>query len=447
MTASRLSRRDWLKLSAAGVLAGSVSSWFESLAHAVAPQPARKKACILLWMNGGPSQQDTFDLKPDHANGGGVKGIDTNAPGVRFAEHFAKLSKFADKMAIIRSMTTKEADHGRASFVMRTGYNPTGPIQYPTLGSLICKELGKDDSPLPNFVSIAPYRFFSPGAYGPGFLGPKHAPLVVGDGANNFTVAGRAAYDAALKVQDIDLDAEVDKAHAEVRLDLLDEMQKEFAARRPGISSASHKNAYERAVRLMRTDARKAFDLDEEKASVRDAYGRNLFGQGCLLARRLIERGVPFVEITHAGANNGAFGWDTHQNNADLVKQNCGTLDPAWAALMGDLKDRGLLDDTLILWMGEFGRTPKINPQRGRDHWPNSWSAVMAGGGIKGGQVYGETSKDGMEVTKNPTTQMDLLATVVKVLGIDPEKQNNSNVGRPIRIVDKPGNVIKEIAG
>src|SRR5262249_11805329 len=151
------------------------------------------------------------------------------------------------------------------------------------------------------------------------------------------------------------------------------------------------------AVRLMKSDARKAFELDEEKESVRDAYGRSLFGQGCLLARRLIERGVPFVEVTHAGNNNG-LGWDTHQNNFDSVKTLCETLDKAWAALMGDLKDRGLLDSTLIIWCGEFGRTPLINPGNGRDHWPNSWATVLAGGGINGGQAYGKTSADGMSI-------------------------------------------------
>jgi uncharacterized protein (DUF1501 family) len=197
----------------------------------------------------------------------------------------------------------------------------------------------------------------------------------------------------------------------------------------------------------MKTEARKAFDLDEEKASVRDAYGRNLFGQGCLLARRLVERGVPFVEVTLGGVNGGAFGWDTHQNNFELVKQLCGVLDPAWATLMKDLDERGLLDSTLIVWMGEFGRTPRINRGNGRDHWPNSWSTVLAGGGIKGGQAYGRTSDDGMEVKENPVTTADFIATIARGLGIDHEKQNNSNVGRPIRFADKAGKPIKEVVG
>jgi len=171
---------------------------------------------------------------------------------------------------------------------------------------------------------------------------------------------------------------------------------------------------------------------------LRDAYGRNLFGQGCLLARRLVERGVPFVEVTLGG-------WDTHDNNFEQVKSLCGILDPAWATLMRDLDDRGLLDSTLIVWMGEFGRTPQISGGTGRDHWAVSWSTVLAGGGIKGGQAYGKTSDDGMEVTENPVTVPDLMATICLALGLDPMKQNASNVGRPIRIADPNAKPIKEV--
>jgi hypothetical protein len=444
MSMPELSRRQWLKLSAAGFAASTVSGWFGALAEAAGPLKGRKKSCILLWMNGGPSQTDTFDLKPGHSNGGPFKEIATAAPGLRISEHLPKIAKFGDRMAVIRSMTTKEADHGRATFYMRTGYMPTGPIQYPPIGALVAKELGRDDAALPNCVAIAPYRFFNPAAYGSGFLGPKYAPLVVGDNAQFFNARIPNAYEQALKVQDIDPPADVDKAHGNVRLDLLEEMEREFIARHPGTASVSHKTAYDRAVRLMRTAAGKAFELEEEKDSVRDAYGRNLFGQGCLLARRLVERGVPFIEVTLGGVNGGAFGWDTHQNNFDQVKALSGVLDPAWAMLMSDLKERGLLDSTLIVWMGEFGRTPKINGQRGRDHWPTSWSTVLAGGGIKGGQAIGDTGRDGMEVKERPVSVPDFLATVCKALSIDPEKQNNSNVGRPIRIADLTAKPITE---
>ncbi len=445
-SAVRLSRREWLTLSAAGVVGFSLSGWIEALAADAARNPQRRKSCILLWMNGGPSQMDTFDLKPGHANGGPYKAIATSVAGIKISEHLPKIAKHMDHMAIIRSMTTKEGDHGRASFYLRTGYLPNGPIQYPTIGSLVAKELGRDDAALPHFVSIAPYRFFNLGAYGPGFLGPKYAPLVVADaGVPVPQPQGQNSYDRALKVQDLEPPREVSRAQADARIELLQDLEKDFVAKHPGVSPLSHKTAYDRAVKLMRTAAAKAFNLEEEKPALRDAYGRNLFGQGCLLARRLVERGVPFVEVSLGGVNGGAFGWDTHAQNFTNVKNLSQVLDPAWATLMEDLKSRGLLDSTLIVWMGEFGRTPKINANQGRDHFPNAWSTVLAGGGIKGGQVVGKTSADGMKVEEREVTVPDFLATICKALGIDSMKQNLSNVGRPIRVVDKKAMSIKEV--
>ncbi len=446
LSSHRLSRRDWLRLSAAGVTAYSMSGWLETLAADIADHPKRKRACILLWMNGGPSQMDTFDLKPGHVNGGPYKEIKTSAPDLRISEHLPRIARFGDRMAVVRSMSTKEGEHGRATFLMRTGYQPTGPIQYPTLGSLVAKELGDEDAPLPNFVSIGPARFFNGSAYGPGFLGPRYAPLVVGD-SNLFVQPQERGYEQALKVKDIDLPGGVDRAHANARIDLLQEMESDFLADHPGVAPLSHKTAYDRAVKLMRTAANKAFNLDEEPPMLRDAYGRNLFGQGCLLARRLVERGVPFVEVSLAGIrdNNSFFNWDSHQRNFDMVRKLSEVLDPAWGTLMSDLKQRGLLDSTLIVWMGEFGRTPRINAGQGRDHFPNAWSTVLAGGGIKGGQAFGKTSADGTKVETRPVSVSDFLSTICLALGIDPLKQNNSNVGRPIRIADKNAQPIKEI--
>lgn len=448
-TRNELSRRDWLRLSTAGVMGASMSGWLEALADSTAKSKERKKSVILLWMNGGPSQIDTFDLKPGHANGGEFKEIDTSVSGIRISEHLPKIAKFMDKMAIVRSMTSKEGDHGRASFLMRNGLLPQGPIQYPTIGSLLSKELGNDQSELPNFVSIAPYRFFSPAAYSPGFLGPKYAPLVVGDlGAGFFNPNQQNGYDQALKVQDLTPPSNINKEQADARIDLLQGLEKDFIEKHPGVAPQSHATAYDRAVRLMRTAAAKAFDLDEEKHATRDAYGRNLFGQGCLLARRLVERNVPFVEVTLSnipGVQN-AFGWDTHQQNFQVVKALSGALDAAWSSLMQDLKDRGLLDSTLIVWMGEFGRTPKITAGSvGREHFPNVFSTVLAGGGIKGGNVIGKTSADGTEIEDRKVTVPDFLATVCKAVGVDPAKQNMSNVGRPIRIVDKSARPIEEV--
>jgi hypothetical protein len=432
-----LSRRQLLRVGAVST-AVSVSGWMGRLAQAAAATGKKpQKSVILLWMNGGPATIDLWDLKPGHENGGPFKELQTNAPGLKIGEHLPKLATFGDRVAVLRGMSTKEGDHGRATYLMRTGQLPgAAGIQYPSIGSLVSKELGDPKSELPNFVSVAPQRFFNLEAFGPGFLGPNYAPLVVGENNSFGNPAGNI--DGMLKVQDLARPKAIDAGTAAARLDMLRDVQEDFAAGRPGAVTKSHAAAYDRAVRLMQSDGAKVFDLSEEKEATRDRYGRNLFGQGCLLARRLVERGVPFVEVTLGG-------WDTHGNNFDMVKGLCGTLDPAWAALMGDLKDRGLLDTTTVVWMGEFGRTPKINQGKGRDHYPNAWSAVIAGGGVKGGQAVGKTSKDGTTVEERPTSTLDLLATVCRVAGIDFEKQNMSNVGRPIRIVEKGANPVTEV--
>jgi hypothetical protein len=437
-------------LASLGVVGYSFSGWMKALADDTAANPQRRKSCILLWMNGGPSQMDTFDLKPGHANGGPFKEIDTAVEGMKISEHLPKIAKFTDKMAIIRSMSTGKGpnvDHGQETFHMHTGYQPRGPIQYPTLGSLVAKEIGTDEAALPNFVSVAPYRLFNAAAYGSGFLGPKYAPLIVGENnAFQFGQPNGNDYERALKVQDLAPPADV-KDRFDARVELLKGLQDDFVSKRPGVAPKSHQTAYERAVKLMRTAAQKAFNIEDEPASVRDAYGRNLFGQGCLLARRLVEQGVPFVEVTLGAFAGNQLGWDTHGNNFDAVKSLSGILDPAWGQLMADLKDRGLLDSTLIVWAGEFGRTPKINGNKGRDHWGESWSTVLAGGGIKGGQIIGKTNAAGDAVEDRPVNVPDFLATVCKALGIDPMTQNMSNVGRPIRIAEPSAKPITEVLG
>jgi hypothetical protein len=441
---SQLTRRDWHTLVSAGVVSYSCSGWLEALANDTATSPQRRRACILLWMNGGPSQTDTFDLKPGNANGGPFREIQTSVPGIRISEHLPRLAQQMQDMAIVRSVSSREGDHGRGTFYLRTGYLPQGPIQYPTLGSLISKELGSEDAALPNFVSIAPFRQFNPAAYGPGFLGPQYAPLLVGDNANFQPVQPNSVGDT-LRVQDMRPPAEVSTPQFDARVSILEDMERDFVARHPGVSPQSHRTAYDRAVRLMRTAARTAFNLDDEPGHIRDGYGRNLFGQGCLLARRLVERGVPFVEINLGAIPGVPVGWDTHQQNFNNVRGLCQVLDPGWANLMTDLRQRGLLDSTLIVWMGEFGRTPRINPQQGRDHYPNAWSVVLAGGGIRGGQVYGRTSADGMTVEERQVGVPQLMATICRALGVDHTKQNMSNVGRPIRLADHGSNPIAEI--
>jgi uncharacterized protein (DUF1501 family) len=221
-------------------------------------------------------------------------------------------------------------------------------------------------------------------------------------------------------------------------------MQQEFG----GTSDAAkaHQASYNKAMRMVETQGRKAFQLDEEKPELRDAYGRNRFGQGCLLARRMVERGVAFVEVAMSGTP-GTPNWDTHGDNFNAVKTLSGVLDPAFATLMKDLRERGLLESTLVIWMGEFGRTPKINPQGGRDHFPVAWSVALGGAGIKGGQAYGKTSPDGMEVTDGKVGVADLYATICQAVGINPAKENISPEGRPIPLVERGAKPIAELVG
>jgi hypothetical protein len=443
-----LNRRDLLKLSSCGAFGASMSRWLPMLADEARQTRPRQRSVILLWMTGGPSQTDTFDMKPGHENGGAFKPIETSVPGIQICEHLPQLARQMHHCASIRSMSTKEGDHTRGTYLLRTGNLPQGPIDYPTLGSLLSKELGQEQSDLPNFVAVAPYTQFSPAAYGPGFLGPNFAPLIVGDANRAVTTPMGPNYDQSLAVKNLALPRGVNLERADARLSLLGELEADFASGRPGLNSESHRSAYAAAVRMMRSEAVKAFQLEEETEKLRDAYGRNQFGQACLLARRLVERGVPFIEVSLNGVgNNQTFAWDTHAQNFTSVKSLLGVLDPAWSTLLTDLQDRGLLDSTLIVWMGEFGRTPKINPQTGRDHFPNAWSSVLCGGGIKGGQVIGRTSDDGMKVEDRPVSVQDLFATFCQVLGLDSMKQNISNVGRPIRLADPTAKPITELIG
>ena len=427
---TELTRRDWLKSTALGIgaTAGSMSGWLRAVASDAPKKPV--KSVVVLWLDGGPATIDMWDLKPGHKNGGAFREIDTTAPGLRIGEHLPNLARHGRELALVRSMATKEGDHDRASFLLRTGYTPVGAIQFPPVGALVAKELGSESSDLPNFVSIAPSRYAT--TLGGGFLGPKFAPLGIGERAGNY------APSESLSVPDLVRTAGVSDASRNSRLDLLAAMDKRFATDRTAPVAESIRAATSRAIRLMRPEAAAAFDLEGEKAKTRDSYGRSTFGQGVLLARRLVERGVPFVEVTLDG-------WDTHANNFDRVKELCGTLDGAFASLLADLKDRGLLDSTLVVCQGEFGRTPKINEGKGRDHWPTSWAVALAGGGIKTGLAVGETSADGNYVEERPVSVPDLIATVAKAVGIDPMKQNISNVGRPIRVADPAAKPIGEL--
>lgn len=430
-----LARRRFLSGLAASLTGLGVSPWLPSIARAAA-ESGKKRHCILLWMTGGPSQTDTFDMKPGHANGGTFKEIETSAPGLRFSEHLPKLAKQAEHLAVLRGLSTAEGDHGRGTFLMRTGHRPEAEIRYPTLGSVISKELAIDDRlALPDYVAVNPFVEFDSTAFDAGFLGPRYAPLTVRPRLTPVNANGFAE----LGVDHLRLPGGVSKRSAKERLDLLESLQTDQVGASPTGPTRSHHTTLERAIRLMSSDAGKVFDLSDEAPETRTKYGPGNFGQGCLLARRLIEKGVSFVEVTLGDSGR----WDTHNDNFNAVQQLSTELDAGWSSLMEDLAARGLLESTTILWMGEFGRTPQINGSGGRDHFPAAWSAVLAGGGLRGGQAYGKTSADGMTVEDGKIGVGDLLATLCGALGIDPKRQNVSDIGRPFKIAE--GKAVAEV--
>jgi hypothetical protein len=319
---------------------------------------------------------------------------------------------------------------------MHTGHLPMGPIRYPTVGASLSKALARGASDLPSFVSVNPFLPYHSGS--PGFLGAAHAPLTVGARANY--PQQRTATDgyATLTVDDAQ-PRPTYLARQETRLELWRGLEDRFLAEHPhAAAAAAHRTVYERAIRFMTGSERalEAFDLSQEPEALRQAYGRGSFGQGCLLARRLVERGVAFVEVAMNGDDN-LFAWDTHGDNFTQVKKLSAELDAGWATLLMDLKERGLLESTTILWMGEFGRTPAITRgTNGREHFTDAWSAVLAGGGIQGGAVHGRTSADGHEVQDGRIEVGDLLATLAAAVGVKPETENLSEMGRPIKIAD-----------
>jgi Protein of unknown function (DUF1501) len=435
---SQIDRRNFLARSCfLSALGWSASGWLPAFAERIAQRTERRRHCILLWMSGGPSQMDTFDMKPGHANGGSFHEIQTAAPGLRFSEHLPGLAKHGKQIAVVRSLSTKEGDHGRGTYLMRTGQRPQGPIQYPAIGATLGKELGRPTDSFPNYVSIAPYQTINPAAFGPGFLGPRYGPLTVAS-ATRYRPRGQNADTgyAELRVDDLTAPGHLSKEAVQDRLELWNALQNDFLDHKgKPRAPVAQDTVYRRALEMMNSAAARAFDLSEETDAVRSAYGRGTFGQGCLMARRLVEQGVGFVEVT-LGSIGGGSSWDTHAANFTTVKQLSQELDKAWSTLLTELDQRGLLESTTVLWLGEFGRTPKINGNAGRDHFPGAWSCVFAGGGIHGGQAYGKTTPDGMSVASGKVDVGDILATLAQSLGVAPTTENITSMGRPIKVAE-----------
>ena len=368
------------------------------------------KSMILLWMGGGPSQFETFDPKPNHANGGETRAISTSVSGIQIAQGWEKTAAVIDDLAIIRSMTNKEGSHPRATYQMHTGYIPSGSVKHPSLAASIAKEISDPQFELPAVVSVGQTQ-------GAGFLGVQYEPFMVQD-------PSRMPQNVATGVP---------TNRYSRRLGLLDRLEDEFADRGGEIVVKNHRGLYGKTSKMVLSSDLKAFDISDEPTSMKEMYGDSNFGRGCMLARRLVEAGTTFVEISSRGQGGN---WDTHDNLYERVGNLSAAIDPATAGLVTDLKDRGLLENTLVVWMGEFGRTPRINPRGGRDHYPRVFNAAMAGCGIKGGQVIGSSTADGTAVADDPVTANDLFCTICKSLDVDPRKENMSPLGRPMKIVD-----------
>jgi hypothetical protein len=410
MLGDRVSRRDWLKMASLGVLGTSASGWFNVLADraaAAATQGVEHKSCILLWMAGGPAQSHTFDLKP----GGDFKPIDTSVPGIQISEHLPKVAAQMKDMVLLRGMKTGDGNHQTATYLMHTGFRKgTGGVVHPSMGAIAAADLGQPNFDLPNFVAVG-------NALGSGYLGPKYAPLIVRD-------LNRGLPD--LK--------SVAGGDVTSRASLVEELDQAFMNDYSAPSTRAHLTGFKRAVGLMNSSRTKAFELANEPAKFREAYGSSRFGQGCLLARRLVEAGVPFVEVTLGG-------WDTHNNTPQRIKNLSEQLDKPMATLISDLKERGLLERTLVIWMGEFGRTPG----HGKNHYARAWSTAMAGAGLKVGQVVGRTDGKGNDVADRPISAPDFMATVCKALGIDHTKHYTSRGGRPMPKVAKDAKVVTQL--
>ncbi|MGH7138286.1 MAG: DUF1501 domain-containing protein [Pirellulales bacterium] len=428
MIPAGMSRRHFMQhLAGASALALPAINFTNTLMAAGTELKKKHKACIMLWMGGGPSTMDIWDLKPRANTGGPFTPIDTTGD-LQICEHMPMMAKQMKHMAVVRSMSTREADHNRGRYYMHTGYVPSTTVEHPSYGAVIAHELA-DQVPeleIPPFVSIGG------GSVGPGFLGMTYAPFVV---------------DSNGDVRNLKFD--IEQARLQQRLLTLNAIESSFANQGRGDEPKDHEKILKKTVSLMTSQQMAAFKTDKEPKEVLERYGvignagRGMgmgnpgFARGCLMARRLVEQGVSFVEVDFGG-------WDNHANLFQTFPNKLPQLDQPMSALIEDLDQRGMLQDTAIVWMGEFSRTPRINGTAGRDHWARSWSVAVGGAGMKGGQAIGATNEDGTEVTTEPYTSEDVMASVLKALGVSLEKTFTSKNNRPMKIANS-GRVIKEL--
>ena len=375
-----MNRRSFLSGFSALPLIGAMSSNADEMKK-------NNKSAILLWMGGGPSTMDIWDLKPKAPTGGPFRPISTTGD-VQICEHMPEMAKQMHNMAVVRSMSTREADHMRGRYYMHTGYVPNPSIEHPSYGAVLANQLDRDSLEIPQFVSIGG------GSVGAGFLGAQYNPF----GVNS---------DGRIRNLDMKVDERLlQRAYA------LDVLESNFINQKRGSLAKDHQSVLKQAFNLLTSEQMEAFKVAGEPEAVKERYGDNGFGKGCLMARRLVEVGVPFIEVNLGG-------WDNHQNIHPTLKDNkLPMLDKGMSALVEDLEQRGLLEDTAIIWMGEFSRTPRINGNAGRDHWARSWSIAVGGAGMNGGIAVGATNDDGTKVITDPYSSQDVMASVCKALGI-----------------------------
>ena len=378
----------------------------------------RARNIILMWMGGGPSHIDTFDPKPGTPQSGGVKGIEA-ATGLQLSEKLPNLAKMGRHLCVLRGVTSKEGDHGQASHRMHTGYREQSGVEFPALGSIVCAEC-KDgpQSELPSYVAL------NGGGFGPGFLGAEYGPFSLGAGQSipDLVAPGKAGSN-------------------ESRRRLLDLLDKHYAGQTGAPLATEHQKTYERAIKLSKSPLAKLFEIKGDDVNKAAKYGNSGFARACYVAKQLVTRGgVRFVEIDQGG-------WDTHEKNDENTKRLCDVIDQPFARLLEELNAEGALSQTMIIWMGEFGRTPNINANAGRDHYPRCFSIAMAGGGVKGAQAVGKSTAGGQEPDGTAITVPNLFYSICEACGIDPKKIRDSADGRPIQVVDRGAKPVEGIFG
>jgi uncharacterized protein (DUF1501 family) len=416
-TPDGMSRRHFMShLAGASAMAIPAITLTRSIQAQAAELSQNRKAAILLWMGGGPSTIDMWDLKPGAGTGGPFRPISTSGAG-QISEYLPRMASQMHNLSIVRSMSTREADHNRGRYYMHTGYVPNPSVKHPSYGSVIAHQLAEQRPEL----EIPPFVAVGGGSVGPGFLGMSWAPFVVNSDG---------------QVRNVKMGLSEDRVAR--RISTLGVLEKNFIDQRRGQAAEDHAQVLDKTYQMMTSQQLQAFKIDQENQATRDLYGTSGFGRGCLMARRLVEAGVPFVEVDFGG-------WDNHTNIfPTLQDQRLPRLDQAFSALMADLEQRGMMDNVAVICMGEFGRTPRINGDAGRDHWARAWSVVVGGAGFARGKVIGETNEDGTMVNTEPYTSQDLMASTCQALGIRLDQNFTSRNGRPMKIANS-GKVIREL--